>query len=144
MSWGAERLEQLKFKAVDLVPVAKTLQLGGLDDWSPGRVVKRWMPSADVLNADGSMFGGHIAALADQMLAFAVMSVLADGLAFRTVNLAVQFFKVGHAHPLLIESRVTAQSRSLIATEADFCREDGVLIARASAQQMLIPIPNAG
>lgn len=144
MSWATDRLEQLKDGTIELVPVAKTLQLGGLDDWSPGRVVKRWLPREALLNVDGSMFGGYIAALADQMSAFAAMSVLPEGVAYRTVNLAVQFFKVGRNHPLDIEARVTAQSRNLISVEADFRRDDGVLLARASAQQVIVPLPSSG
>jgi hypothetical protein len=36
------------------------------------------------------------------------------------------------------------QSKSMISVEANFLREDGEIIARASAQQMVIPFPNAG
>jgi uncharacterized protein (TIGR00369 family) len=141
MNWAIDRLNKLKANEVDLVPVAKTLRLGGLDDWSEGRATKRWLPSDDILNADGSLFGGYIAALADQMIAFATMSVIPDNTAFRTINLNVQFFKVGRAHPLTVEARVTAQTKSLVTVEADFVRDDGCMIARASGQQMLLPYP---
>lgn len=141
MGWAIDRLNRLKSKEAPLVAVAETLRLGGLDDWSEGRASKRWVPCEAVLNVDGSMFGGHIAALADQMMAFAAMSVVPDGSAFRTINLNLQFFKVGRAHPLQIESRVTAQTKSLISVEVDFLREgDGMLIARGAAQQMVLPI----
>ncbi|HEX2590419.1 MAG TPA: PaaI family thioesterase [Rhizomicrobium sp.] len=141
MNWAIDRLNKLKAKEVALVPVAETLRLGGLDDWSEGFAQKRWLPSDEVLNGDGSLFGGYIAALADQMMAFAAMSVMPDNAAFRTVNLNVQFFKVGRAHPLNIAARVTAQTKSLISVEVDFLRDDGVNIARASAQQMVMPFP---
>ncbi|MGA9795628.1 MAG: PaaI family thioesterase [Rhizomicrobium sp.] len=144
MTWATDRLDAIKAATADPPPVVKTLQLGLLDDWSEGRAVKRWTPTPDVLNSDGSMFGGHIAALADQMLAFAAMTVVREGNAFRTVNLNVQFFRVGRAHPLLIEAHVVTQSKSMIAVEANFLREDGELIARATAQQMVIPFPSAG
>lgn len=144
MTWATDRLDVIKSGKVDAPPVVRTLKLGLLDDWSEGIARKRWMPSDDVLNGDGSMFGGYIAALADQMLAFAAMTVVPDGSAFRTVNLQVQFFKVGRGHALDIEARVTAQSKSMIAVEADFTRDDGELIARASAQQMVVPFPGGG
>lgn len=144
MTWATDRLDAIKNETAEPPPVAKTLQLGLLDDWSDGRVVKRWMPTPDVLNGDGSMFGGYIAALADQMLAFAAMTVVPEGNAFRTINLNVQFFKVGRAHPLLIEAHVVTHTKSMIAVEANFLREDGELIARASAQQMVIPFPSVG
>jgi uncharacterized protein (TIGR00369 family) len=140
MNWATDRLNALKANTAELVPVARTLRLGGLDDWSEGFATKRWHPSGDLLNADGTMFGGYIAALADQMLAFAAMSVLPDGAAFRTINLSVQFFRLGRAHPLDITARVKAQSASLIAVEADFRRADGECIAHAAAQQLIVPL----
>jgi uncharacterized protein (TIGR00369 family) len=143
MTWATDRLDALKAGRAEPPPVVRTLQLGLLDDWSPGRAVKLWQPSDDVLNGDGSLFGGYIAALADQMLAFAAMTVIPNECAFRTINLNVQFFRVGRAHPLLIEAHVTVQSKSLIAVEANFLRDDGEMIARATAQQMVIPFPGA-
>jgi uncharacterized protein (TIGR00369 family) len=85
------------------------------------------------------MFGGYIAALADQMLGFAAMTVVPEGSAFRTINLNVQFIRIGRAHPLLIEAMVVSATKSLIVAEVVFLREDGELIARASAQQLVVP-----
>jgi uncharacterized protein (TIGR00369 family) len=139
MSWATDRLDALKAGKAEPPPVVRTLQLGLLDDWSEGRAVKHWQPSEDVLNGDGSMFGGYIAALADQMLGFAAMTVVPEGSAFRTINLSVQFIRIARAHPLLIEAQVVSATKSLIAVEATFLREDGELIARANAQQMVVP-----
>ena len=141
MTWATERLDALISGKDDPPPVIQTLRLGTLDAWDEGWVGKRWEPDADLLNGDGSMFGGTIAALADQILGFAAMTVVPEGSAFRTINLQVQFLRVARAHPLLIEARVTAHSASLIAVEADFLREqDKSLIAKASAQQLLVPM----
>jgi uncharacterized protein (TIGR00369 family) len=137
MSWATERLDDLQAGRAEPPPVVRTLQLGLLDDWAEGRVSKRWTPTDDVLNDDGSMSGGYIAALADQMLGFAAMTVIPEGSAFRTINLNVQFIRVAHAHPLLIEAMVVSATKSLIVAEVVFLREDGELIARASAQQLV-------
>jgi len=139
VTWATDQLDILKTGNAELPPVVRTLQLGALNNWSEGRAVKHWHPSEELLNADGSMFGGYIAALADQMLAFAAMTVVPDGSAFRTVNLNVQFIRVARAHPLLIEAQVISATKSVIVVEATFLREDGELIARASAQQMVVP-----
>ena len=90
-----------------------------------------------MLNSDGSMFGGYLSALADQVLAFATMTVLPDGAAFRTISLQVQFFKVTRGEVLEIEARVVSTGRTLVAVEADFRRGAGDLIARAQAQQAI-------
>jgi uncharacterized protein (TIGR00369 family) len=139
MSWATERLDELQSGRAEPPPVVRTLQVGTLDVWSEGRVSKRWVPTDDVLNGDGSMFGVYIAALADQMLGFAAMTVVPEGSAFRTINLNVQFIRIGRAHPLLIEAMVVSATKSLIVAEVVFLREDGELIARASAQQLVVP-----
>ena len=139
MTWAIERLDALKAGNMDVPPVVTTLRLGTLDDWGAGWVRKTWTPSLEILNGDGSMFGGYLAALADQILTFAAMTVVPDENHFRTINLQMSFVRVGRAHPLVIEGRVTASTRQLITVEADFRREDGELIARAAAQQILLP-----
>jgi acyl-coenzyme A thioesterase PaaI-like protein len=52
----------------------------------------------------------------------------------------MNFVRVGREHPLNIEARVVAQTRQLITARAEFQREDGVLIAEASAQQLVLPM----
>lgn len=138
MTWGTDRLDALKAGHGAPPPIVQTLQLGRLDDWGAGWVRKSWRPSADLATADGSFFGGYLAALSDQVLAFAAMSVVPDDRLFRTVNLQVNFLKVGRCHPLAIEARVVAQTRQLITVRAEFRREDGALIADATAQQILM------
>ncbi|MEI9989727.1 MAG: PaaI family thioesterase [Rhizomicrobium sp.] len=141
MTWATERLDALICGKDDPPPVVQTMRLGTLDAWDEGWVGKRWEPDPDLLNDDGTLFGGYIAALADQLLGFAAMTVIPQGSMFRTINLQVQFLRVGRAHPVLMEARVTAHTKSLIAVEADFYREDDkTLIARASAQQMVLPL----
>lgn len=143
MGWASERLDDLVAGTVEPPAVTRTLQLGLLDAWGPGWTRKRWEPSPDLLNGDGSLFGGYLAALADQMLAFAAMSVLPDQATFRTTNLQMQFFRIGAAHALDLEARVVAQTRRLISAEVDFRRPDGVLIARGGGQQTVIGPPQA-
>ena len=146
MGWAHERLDEIIAGTVDAPPVVRTLRLGLADAWGPGWVRKRWEPHPDILNGDGSLFGGYIAALADQILAFAAMTVAPDDRHFRTINLQVQFLRIGRAEGLDLEARVVAQTRQLISVEADFRRPDGDLIARASAQQLLVanPLANGG
>ena len=142
MSIATDHLDRLIAGKAEAVPVVRTLRLGLLDRWEPGFAAKRWEPAPELLNADGSLFGGYIAAMADQVLAFAAMTVVPDGWLIRTVNLAVQFVRVGRAHPVLAEAKVVAQTRALITVAAEFYREsDRTLIAAASAQQMTVPYP---
>lgn len=138
MGWAHDRLNEIVGGTVDAPPVVRTLKLGLADAWGEGWVRKHWEPDPAILNGDGSLFGGYIAALADQVLAFAAMTIAQDDRHFRTISLQVQFFKIGRAAPLDLEARVVAQTRQLISVEADFRRPDGDLIARATAQQVLV------
>ena len=141
MTWATERLEAPKRGETAVPAVVETLRLGTLDDWGEGWVRKRWSPVPEVVNGDGSMFGGYIAALADQALAFAAMSVVPGDSAFRTLNLQLNFVRVGRAEPLEIEARVVAVTKQVITVRADIRRGDGSLIAEATAQQIVVPFP---
>jgi uncharacterized protein (TIGR00369 family) len=138
MTWATDRLDALKAGTATPPPIVQTLKLGLIDDWGEGWVRKSWSPSPELATADGSLFGGYLAALADQVLAFAAMTVVPHDRLYRTVNLQMNFLKVGRSHPLVIEARIVAQTRQLITARAEFRREDGVVIADATAQQILM------
>jgi uncharacterized protein (TIGR00369 family) len=138
MTWATERLDALKAGRAQPPPIVATLKLGLIDDWGEGWVRKSWSPSPDLATADGSLFGGYLAALADQALAFAAMTVVPHDRLYRTVNLQMNFLKVGRDGPLTIEAKVVARTRQLITARAEFRREDGALIADATAQQIVM------
>ena len=138
MTWATDRLNALKAGDATPPPIVQTLKLGLIDDWGEGWVRKSWNPSPELATADGSLFGGYLAALADQVLAFAAMTVVPHDRLFRTVNLQMNFLRVGRSHPLTLEARIVAQTRQLITARAEFRREDGVVIADATAQQILM------
>ncbi len=141
MGWTTKRLDALKAGTAELMPVVKTLGLGGLNDWRPGWVQKIWEPTPDLLQSDGTMFGGYIAALADQILAFAAFSVLPEDKICKTIGLNVQFFRVARNEQITIDAHVIAQSRQLISAEAEFHNPGGDLLAKATAQMELMDIP---
>lgn len=138
MTWATERLDAVKAGTAVPPPVVQTLKLGLIDDWGEGWVKKSWRPSPELATADGSLFGGYLAALADQVLAFAAMTVVPHDRLYRTVNLQMNFLKVGRDGPLAIEAKVVARTRQLITARAEFRREDGALIAEATAQQIVM------
>jgi uncharacterized protein (TIGR00369 family) len=138
MTWATDRLDALKAGTATPPPIVETLKLGLIDDWGDGWVRKSWRPTPELATADGSLFGGYLAALADQVLAFAAMTVVPHDRLYRTVNLQLNFLKVGRGGPLAIEARVVAQTRQLITVRAEFRRQDGALIADATAQQILL------
>jgi len=139
MTWATDRLDELVRGDASAPPVVNTLKLGLLDDWKPGWVRKVWRSAPDILQSDGTMFGGYLAALADQVAAFAAMTVLPGDMIFRTSGLQIQFFKVLRNPDLDIVGRVVSASQSVIAVEVEF-RAGETLAAKAFASQFLIPI----
>jgi uncharacterized protein (TIGR00369 family) len=137
-TWATQRLDELVAGAKP-PPVVAKLDLGTLDSWGEGWAKKHWTAKPDLMNIDGTMFGGYLAALADQMLAFATMTVLPADNVFRTANLSVSFFKLGRGD-MDIEAKVISQSRQMIAVRATFMSPEGVLLAEASGQQILTPM----
>ncbi len=138
-TWATQRLDALIRKEVEPPLVIQTLRLGTLDEWEPGWAKKTWHPQPDLLNVDGSLFGGYIAALADQIMAFAAMTVLPGDMSMRTLNLSLTFLRVGKAEPVTVLGKVRSQTKQIIATRAELSRPDGTLIAEATAQQILQP-----
>jgi uncharacterized protein (TIGR00369 family) len=137
-TWATQRLDALVAGATP-PPVVTHMELGTLDAWGEGWARKKWVAKPELMNSDGSMFGGYLAALADQMLAFAAMTILPGDHFFRTTNLSVSFFKLGRGD-MDIEAKVISQSRQMIAVRATFTSPDGILLAEASAQQILTPM----
>jgi uncharacterized protein (TIGR00369 family) len=137
-TWATQRLDSL-IAGLPGPKIVQKLELGTLDAWGEGWARKHWIAKPELLNDDGSMFGGYLAALADQMLAFAAMTVLPADHMYRTTNLAVSFFKLGRGD-MNIEAKVVSQSRQMIACRVTFMSADGVLLAEATAQQFLIPM----
>lgn len=144
MTWATDRLDLIVSGKAQPPPVVRTLKLGLLDAWGEGWIRKVWRPSPELENGDGTMFGGYLAALADQALAFASMTVVGETQAYRTINLQLNFVRVTRMVPLNIEARVVAVTKQVITVRAEFRREDGKLVAEATAQQFLMPFPGTG
>ncbi|MBO6704435.1 MAG: PaaI family thioesterase [Pseudomonadales bacterium] len=68
----------------------KKLGMGTLDEWKPGFVRKSWTVDADLFHGR-ALFGGYIAALADQTLGLAAMTVLEDDKFFGTTNMSITY-----------------------------------------------------
>lgn len=69
------------------------------------------------------------------------MSVLPEDHFLKTAGLNIQFFRISRNEQITIEARVIAQSRQIISVEAEFRNPNDDLLAKASAQQMLMLIP---
>ena len=116
---------------------AETLRLPRPEGWEPGRVWFRWAIRSDILTPWGAVFGGYLAALADEAAGHAALSVLEPGEAFGTTDLRITPLRAAREGELRIEGRVLQRGRSTIHVEVDFAGDDGALVAKASAIQVL-------
>lgn len=118
-------------------PVVNT-KLGlapALSEWRPGFVEKRWPVDSDLFHGR-ALFGGYIAAMADQVLGLAAMTVLEDGDFFGTTNMAISYLAPVTGGELRVEGEVVRQRGKSIYVECSFyC--DGELVAKASATQVV-------
>ena len=142
MTWATERLDAIIAGDMTPPPIVQTLRLGLLDAWGEGWVRKTWTPGPGLETADGSLFGGYLSALADQVLAFAAMTVLPGDMIYRTLNLQMNFLRVGRHEPLEIEARIVSRTRQVMTVRATFQQAGDRLIAEATAQQILMPFQN--
>lgn len=137
MTWATDLLEKMKQGTHQTPPMVQTLQLGLLDDWGDGWVRKTWRHNPALMHQDGSMFGGYIGALFDQVFTFAAMSVVTDDEIFRTTNLSINFVSLSRLEDLVLKATVVSRSRKLITVEGKLSTFDGKVRSTATAQHMI-------
>jgi uncharacterized protein (TIGR00369 family) len=118
-------------------PHVQTLSLPYPDSWSPGRVSARWSVDPRFFHERGALFGGFLAALSDHALAMVTMSVLEAGELFSTSDLRTSFFRPVTGGALAIEASVVHRGRHMVQAEVTFAREDGKLVGKATATQVV-------
>jgi acyl-coenzyme A thioesterase PaaI-like protein len=106
-----------------------------LSEWRPGFLVKRWKVDPDLFHGR-ALFGGYIAAIADQVLGLTAMTVLKDGYFFGTTNMSISYLSPVMGGELRVEGEVIRQRSKSIYVECSFyC--DGEIVAKASATQVM-------
>lgn len=142
MSVFTEHLDRLVAGSSALPPVIENLELGAICNWRPGYAKKIWQPDKKYFTAT-DVFGGYLAAIADQMLALASLSLLEDGQTLRTINLEIAFFEPVSEGPVEVEGEVIHRSRRLIHAEVTFRLPEGALAAKAKGVLQVITRPSA-
>ncbi len=139
MTFATDRLNDLVSGKATLPRVTTCLKMGGLDSWEPGMVRKTYQLHDDFKHPDGTLYGGYLSALADQMATFAAMTVIPDGHLWRTQNLEIDFFRLIRGETLTAVGRVRNHGTTLIHTVIEFIREDNKCAAEARGTLFLTP-----
>ena len=119
-------------------PFVQTLAVPYPDMWERGRVTLTWPVDERFLNERGVLFGGFLAALSDHALGLVTMSVLDEGEAFVTSDLRTSFFRPVKEGTLAIEAQVVHRSRNMVHAEVVSAGQDGKLVVKATATQVIL------
>ena len=124
-------------------PIAKAMRFW-LREAEEGSVVFTGSPTADYLNPLGGLHGGWTATIMDSALACAVMTTLAPGEGYTTVE-----FKVNLTRPVKAdgsevrcEGRTVSRGRSIATSEAFLRDGAGKLLAHGTETCAIFPIDN--
>lgn len=147
LSRGFEAVDYLRAIAAGEVHVAPAIELLGarLISIAPGRVIVSFKPDILYCNALGVVHGGIVSALLDTAMGYAATSTLANGEAFTTAQLNVNFVSAlpPHAPEATAIGHVIHRGKRTLIAEAVLSGSDK-LYARGSATCMIVPAPNLG
>lgn len=137
-----EHLNRLVAGNTAVPPVVENLELGTISEWRQGYAKKIWQVNERYFTAV-DLFGGYLAAMADQMLALASVSLLEDGQTLRTTNLEISFFKPVTGGTLIVEGQVVHKSKQVIHAEVTFAVGENELAAKARGVLHVVTRPSA-
>ena len=91
----------------------------------------------ELIRPHRDVFGGYIAAVADEMLGIATMSVLAEAEVFTTSESSLHYFRPIRAGALRVEASVLHRGRSSAHVEVAFTNREGEPVAKARGSQII-------
>src|SRR5438045_1760876 len=107
----------------------------------PGRAVFEMQADERHHNPMGTLHGGVYCDLADAAMGYAYGATLAEGEAFTTIELKINFLRAVRKATLTAEARVVKAGSTLGYVECDVKDQTGKLVARAASTCMKL---NAG
>ena len=108
-----------------------------------GRIRLRFQARPEFCNPTGTIQGGFLAAMLDDVMGTALATTFDRGEFSPTLELRVSFLEPARPGPLLAEGRVTRRGRNIAFLEGSLWREDGSLIATGTATSRLIHLSDA-
>ena len=125
-----EQKKQIAFEVVKNTPYLKLLGIE-LDEIEVGTAVMSLPMTEKLRQPHGLLHGGATASLIDTAMAFAVVSVLADGEKASTVDLTVHYLRPVINEKTTCTAKIVKAGKRLLTVTADVVNENGKLIATA-------------
>ncbi len=134
---GLELLCRIAGGGIPLPPAAALLGWQLLD-FEPGHVRVSYSAREAFYNPHGTVQGGFIAAMLDDAMGPALLTLLDGGEFAPTLEIKVNFLRPALAGVLMAEGRVIHRTRTLAFLEGALMTPDGHLLATASATARIV------
>jgi len=134
---AAETMERMRRNRQ---PCVETMGGQVLDvDPARGWIKMRWVAKPEFCHSGNIVQGGFITGMVDSAMAHAAMARGHFQMAVPTLEIKVSFFAPGHPGPMIAEGWVERWGRSTAFLEGKLYRENGEIVAKASATARLVP-----
>lgn len=121
-----------------LPPAAKLLGWKALHV-EPGHVRVEYTAREDFYNPVGSVQGGMLAAMLDETMGPAAVTLMGPNEITTTLEMKISFIRPATAGKLVAEGRVVHKGRSVVFMEGSLSTEDESLVATATATARIVP-----
>ncbi|MEX0992574.1 MAG: hotdog fold thioesterase [Solirubrobacterales bacterium] len=110
---------------------------------SPGSARVEFHARGEFLNPAGAVQGGFLAAMLDDTMGPAALTLLDSGQIVPTLELKTSFLRPVGPGLLIGEARVVHKGRSVVFTEATLTDAHGVIVAHATGTARIVPFKEA-
>jgi uncharacterized protein (TIGR00369 family) len=120
-------------------PMEETLGIA-LVELEEGRAVFAGTPGPNALNPMGIAHGGYVATILDSACGIAVLTTLAEGQRFSTLEIKVAYHKAitPETGPVRAEGKILTRGRRIAYTEARLTDAEGQLLVSATSTLMIL------
>ncbi len=120
-------------------PCAETLGWELIDQWpDEGRIELAFLATASMLNPRGTVQGGFVAAMLDDTMGPALVTMTAGGQVPITMDMNVSFLRPVMPGRVVGKGRVISRSRTSAFLEAELFDTSGLLLARATSTARIV------
>ena len=137
MGYWSDLLNSIVNGTAQPPPYVRTLGTTRMKRWEPGRVWCEWEVNPALFQDLNSLFGGFVAALADEVLGFATMTILDEGEVFITTDLHVSFHRSIKDGVLYFEGKIVQHEKRSAHVEVVITNQDGTVVAEATATEII-------
>jgi uncharacterized protein (TIGR00369 family) len=137
MGYWSDLLDTIVDGTAEPPPYVRTLGTTRMKRWEPGRVWCEWEVNPALFQDLNALFGGFIAALADEVLGFTTMTILDEDEVFITTDLHVTFHRLIKDGVLYFEGRIVQREKRTAHAEVVIAGQDGTIVAEAFGKEII-------